>query len=155
MCIGYKLAFVSRCIISSISASVKNILFIIIHSCYTFRKRLIHFWNRFSSTFSQHHWFYSTYTEYDASQHYWDRGIRSQRALNLWFAVSLNQRNKSELSVPYWIVLHNFSSIALNCIVLNRIEIGSHCIVIGVWVNHIAGSCFACIFNVSYHRLCI
>lgn len=60
-----------------------------------------------------------------------------------------------KLSVPYWIELHHFFSIALNHIVLNRIEIGLHCIVIGVWVNHIAGSCFACIFNVSYHRLCI
>ncbi len=45
-----------------------------------------------------------------------------------------------------------FFSIASYCIVLYRIEIESHCIVIGV--NRIV-SCFVCIFNVSYRWLCI
>ncbi len=55
------------------------------------------------------------------------------------------------------IIFSALHRIASNHVVLNRIEIGSHCIVIGVKriASHRIGSCFICIFNVSYRWLCI
>ncbi len=79
MCIGFKLAFVSRCIVSNIFASVKNYLYFITSGCATlvlFRKWPIicdqYYKCRFISpqeTVSQAHSLINAACEYDKSQH--------------------------------------------------------------------------------------
>ncbi len=73
--------------------------------------------------------------------------------------VCLNQKNKSELSVPDSIVFFSIASycIKLHCVESNRNWIALHHNRGESYriISHRIGSCFICIFNVSYLWLCI